>query len=159
MTFIALVACATQISFDAVFIAQPSTCILTSSCSSNANATGMFSSYFSSSFFSLFNNLGPFRSYTESQAKFLFQTIQIGVGSLCFVLCLIYLIIFYVTKNKAGKQVGPSQQLRSDYPAPQPSYQPPPPQRQYQPQQNYRAPPPRQPQSYPGEVPWNGRRY
>lgn len=158
MSFIALVACATQISFDAVFIAQSSTCILTPSCTSNADSTTLFSYYFKQSFFLLFNNLGPFRSYNETQAKFLFQTIQLGVGCLCFVLCLIYVIIYYVTKSKAGKRVGPGQP-RSDYPAPQPSYQQPPPQRQYQAQSTYRPPPPRQPQAYPGEVPWNGRRY
>ena len=124
----------------------------------------MFSWYFRQSFFTLFTNLGPFKNYNETQAKFLFQTIQLGVGCLCFVLCLIYLIIFYVTKNKAGKQVGPGQQ-RSDYRAPQVSpYQQQtqyPPQRQYQPQPPpqpaYRQP--RAPQSYPGEVPWNGRKY
>lgn len=69
------------------------------------------------------------------------------------------MIIYYVTKSKAGKQVGPER--RSDYPAPQVS----PYQQQHQSQRQYPPPPqpayrqPRAPQSYPGEVPWNGRKY
>jgi len=155
ITIIALLACATLISFDAVFIAQPSTCILTPSCATNAASTTMFSYYFQQSFFTVFNNLGPFKSYTQSQAKFLFQTIQLGVGCLCFVLCLIYLIIYYVTKSKAAKRVTPSYQ-QPGYNAPQPAYQ----QQQQQQQQQgggYRQPP-RAPQAVPGEVPWNANR-
>jgi hypothetical protein len=121
ITIIALLACATLISFDAVFIAQPSTCILTSSCSTNAASTTMFSYYFQQAFFTLFNNLAPFKSYTQTQTKFLFQTIQLGVGGLCFVLCIVYLIIYYVSKSKSSKQVSPG--LQSDYRAPQPGYQ------------------------------------
>lgn len=161
VTFIALIASATQLSFDAVFIAQPSTCILTPSCTANADSSSVFSYWFRQAFFTLFTNLAPFKSYGESQAKFLFQTIQLGVGCLCFVLCLIYLIIYYVTKSKAGNQVGTGQ--RSDYRAPQISPQQ---QSQYQTQRQYQPPPaqpayrqPRAPQSYPGEVPWNGRKY
>jgi len=145
ITIIALVACATMISFDAVFIAQPTTCILTPSCSTNAASTSMFSYYFQTAFFTLFRSLSPFSSYSQTQAKFLFQTIQLGVGSLCFVLCIIYLIIYYVTKSKALKTVGPSPQESGPYaPQPGPAY------RQTQ----------RQTQANPGELPWNqNRRY
>jgi len=147
ITIIALIACAALISFDAVFIAQPSTCILTPSCSSNANSTTVFSYNFQQAFSTVFNNLGPFKSYSQSQAKFLFQTIQLGVGCLCFILCIIFLIIYYVTKSKANKQVSPGVQDQGYY-APQPVQQPRP---------GYR-PPPRAPQAVPGELPWNANR-
>jgi len=144
ITVIALLACAALISFDALFIAQPSTCILTSSCSSNANSTTVFSYNRQQAFWTQFNKLGPFKSYTQSQAKFLFQTVQLGVGALCFVLCLVYLIIYYVTKSKALKRVGPSQQEQGSYGNQQsgPSY------RQT----------PRMPQAAPGEQQWNANR-
>jgi len=150
ITFIALVACAALIGFDSYFIAQPSTCILTSSCASNANSTTIFSYSFQTNFFSVFNALSPFKTYTQTQAKFLFQTIQLGVGCLCFVLCIIYIIIYYVTKSKASKQVSPSDQ-EPGYRAPQPDYR-------SQQGGGYRQPPPRAPQAGPGEVPWNANR-
>jgi hypothetical protein len=144
ITIIALVACAALIGFDSYFIAQPNTCILTPSCASNANSTSIFSYTFQSGFFSTFNTLGPFKTYTQSQAKFLFQTVQLGVGCLCFVLCIIFLIIYYVSKSKASKrQVRPIGQ--QGYNAPQPDYR--------QPAPAYRQP-------APGEQPWNpNRRY
>jgi len=155
ITIIALLASAALISFDAVFIAQPSTCILTSSCASNSVSTTIFSYNFQQAFFTLFNNLSPFRTYTQTQAKFLFQTIQLGVGCLCFVLCLIYLIVYYVTKSKASKRVGPGQQQPNNYYAPQPAYQ-----QQQQQQQGYGGyrQPPRAPQAAPGDIQWNANR-
>jgi hypothetical protein len=138
-----------MLSFDAVFIAQPSTCILTPSCSSNAASTTIFSYSFQQSFFLLFNNLGPFKTYTVPQAKFLFQTIQLGVACLCFVLNLIYLVIYYVVRSKASKRIAPSPQ-QGPY-APQPAYP-----NQQQQQQQYRQP--RAPQPAPGEVAWNANR-
>jgi len=158
ITIIALIACAALISFDAYFIAQPSTCILTSSCTTNAVSTTIFSYNFQTSFSTVWNSLGPFKSYTTSQSKFLFQTIQLGVGCLCFVLCIIFLIIYYVTKSKASK-VSPGypqqQQQQQGYYAPQSAQQYP------QQGQSYRQPPPRVPQQPPGEVPWatHNRRY
>jgi hypothetical protein len=149
------------IGFDAYFIAQPTTCILTPSCSSNVNSTTIFSYSFQQGFFTIFNTLGPFKTYTQAQSKFLFQTVQLGVGCLCFVLCIIYLIIYYVSKSKAAtKQVAPSGQGRHpDYQAPQPSY--PQSESPYRPQQGaYRPSQPRAPQAAPGEMPWNqNRRY
>jgi hypothetical protein len=152
------------ISFDAVFIAQPSTCILTPSCSSNVGSSSSFSYNFQQGFYTIWNNLGPFKTYTETQTKFLFQTVQLGVGCLCFVLNIIYLIIYYVTKSKAAKQVSPGSQ-QQNYPQqnyPQQNY----PQQNYQqqsayapqpPQQQYRQQP-RAPQAPPGELPWNAQR-
>jgi len=159
ITIVALLACGCLIGFDATFIAQPTTCILTSSCATNAASTTSVYYYFQQAFFTLFKNLSTFSSYTQTQAKFLFQTIQLGVGCLCFVLCVIYLIIYYVCTSKAKKQVGLGQQSYQDYPAPQAQSQS---QSQSQYQRQYQQPgpayrsPPRVPQARPGENPWNG---
>jgi hypothetical protein len=162
ITIISLLACAVLISFDAVFIAQPTTCVLTPSCSSNAASTTIFSYSFQTGFYSIWNNLGPFTSYTQTQTKFLFQTVQLGVGCLGFVLNIIYLVIYYVTKSKAAKQVSPGGLQQQGYPQqnyPQQNY----PQQNYpqqgypqQSQQQYRQP--RAPQAAPGEVAWNAQR-
>jgi len=142
---IGILATGCLIGFDAVFIAQPSTCILTPSCSSNAAQTNTWSYYLSQSFFTIFNGLSTFKTYTQSQTKFLFQAIQLGVGCLCFVLCLVYMIIYYVCSSKAKRgQVspGPEQQpYPGQYQNPAPAYRP----------------NPRAPQANPGEVPWNVR--
>lgn len=143
VTFIAIAACIALIVFDALFIAQPTTCILTPSCSSNAESTTIFSYEFRKSFFERFNSLSAFSSYTESQTKFLFQTIQLSVGCLCLVLCIIFLIIYYVTKSKASKQIAPTPFYSPAAPQPAPGYRPP--------QQ-------RMPQAPPGQIPWNPNR-
>ncbi|CAF3119835.1 unnamed protein product [Rotaria socialis] len=135
ITIIALVACGVLIGFDAYFIATPSACLLTSSCSTNAVSTSSFSYYFRQSFFLAFNSLSAFSSYTESQAKFLFRTIQLSVGALCFVLCIVYLVIYYVSRGKASDKVSPS----TNQPTP---YAPPPGARSQQPQYGPRAPQP-----------------
>ncbi|CAF2676214.1 unnamed protein product [Rotaria sp. Silwood2] len=150
ITVIAILACGTLIGFDAYFIAQPTTCILTSSCTSNAASTTVFSYSFRSSFFTAFNSLSAFKSYSESQTKFLFQTIQLSVGCLCLVLCIVYMIIYYVTRSKASGNVTPIGNQLSP--------------RTSQPPSNYhqqpRAPQPRAPQPPPGQVQWNpNRRY
>jgi hypothetical protein len=151
ITIIALLACGTLIGFDSYFIAQPSTCILTSSCAANSVSTTIFSYSFQQNFFTAFNNLSAFKSYTLSQTKYLFQTIQLGVGCLCFVLLIIYLIVYYVTKSKASKRVGPSPQ-QDYYAAPQPAYQKQGP--------GYRQPAPAYRQPAPGDVPWStNKRY
>lgn len=116
-----------------------------------------------------------FKSYSESQVKFLCQTIQLGVGSFCFMLCIIYLIIYYVCSNKAKQQVAPGSLFpqRQPYYGPQPpSYYPPPPpppaeqgyypplppQQYYQPPAPAWRPPAYAPQPPPGAIPWNGNR-
>lgn len=100
-------ACGALIGFDAYFIAVPSACLLTPSCSSYSNQTTSFNYNFQQSFYSAFNGLSAFKNYTQSQTKFLFQTIQLSVGCLCFILCIVFLIIYYVSRNKASKQVSP----------------------------------------------------
>ncbi len=122
ITLVALVACAALITFDAIFLARPSTCILTSSCSSNAVSTTVFSYYFQQDFYTVLHRLSPFSTYTQSQAKYLFQVVQIGVGSLCFALCILYIIIYLASKNKAKQQVAP-RAIQPGYNAPQPNYQ------------------------------------
>ncbi|CAF0996320.1 unnamed protein product [Adineta steineri] len=121
ITIVALIACTAMVSFDAVFIALPSTCILTPSCADYASSTTMFSYYFQQSFFNIFNNLGPFQSYTQTQAKFLFQLVQLCVGGLCIVLCLVYIIVYLVSRNRA-KKIAPAAGGLPNYPAPQPTY-------------------------------------
>ncbi len=153
---VGLVATAALIAFDAVFIAQPSTCILTSSCTANSVSNTTFSYNFQQSFYKLFNSWGPFTSYGQSQAKLLFHSIQIGIGGLCFILCLIYLIIYYVYANKAKEQVGPSPapQQPPYYAPQQQGYYPPPPQQGYYPppppQQGFYPAPPQQQYYQPG---------
>ncbi len=79
-------------------------CILTSSCSSNAVSTTIFSYTFQQNFYNEFNSLSPFQSYTQNDAKLLCQAIQLGVGVVCLVDCMIYLIIYYKTLKKLKKQ-------------------------------------------------------
>jgi len=168
---IGLVATAALISFDAVFVAQPTTCILTSSCAANSVSNTTFSYSFQQSFFTAFNGLSAFSTYTQTQAKFLFQTVQLGVGSLCFVICIIYLIVYYICESKSKQQVGPSprgqqqdyygSQSQSYYgppPVQQESYAPPSQQAYYQPPAPAWRPPPQVPQPPPGAIPWNSNR-
>ncbi|CAM4808483.1 unnamed protein product [Rotaria magnacalcarata] len=110
VTIIALVACTVLIGFDAYFLAQPGACLLTSSCSSNADSNTTFSYNFQSSFFTAFTSLSTFKSYTQTQTKFLFQSMQLGIGALCFLICVIYLVIYYSTKSQLKGQVLPSSQ-------------------------------------------------
>ncbi len=79
-------------------------CILTSSCSSNAVSTTIFSYSFRQSFFNEFNSMSPFQSYTQNDVKLLCQSIQLGVGTVCLVDCIVYLIIYRVTLKKLKKQ-------------------------------------------------------
>ncbi|CAF0861663.1 unnamed protein product, partial [Didymodactylos carnosus] len=97
---IIIIACGTAVSFNIAFIIQPSTCILTSSCQSNSNSTSIFSYTLQKNFLTVFQSLGAFSTYTVSQAKFLFQVIQLSVAGLCFFLNIIYIIICYVYRNK-----------------------------------------------------------
>ena len=105
------------------FLIQPSTCILTPTCLTNAASTVLFSYDFRQSFYSTFNSLEAFRFFTESQTKCLFQSIQLGVGCLCFLICVAYLIIYYMCLNKSKLQYAPLDQQ----PEPQPFYRMPPP--------------------------------
>jgi len=108
----------------------------------------VFNYNFQRNFYATFLTLTPFTGYSQKQTKFLFQTIQLGVGCLSFVLCIIYLIVYYVTKSKVAQRVRP---IQPNYSAPQPAYQ----------QQGYGSrQPPRAPQPAPGEIPWGtNRRY
>ncbi|CAF0762511.1 unnamed protein product [Didymodactylos carnosus] len=145
ISIIALLATALLIAFDAVFISKPYTCILTSSCTSNAAQTSGVYYTLQQSFLNLFNALPPFKSYSSTQARFLFQSIQLGVGCLCFVLVLIYLIIYFVCKSKVEKPAVFPQPPILNGDNENESY-PPTRQQQY---------PPMQPQPQPGELPWD----
>ncbi len=160
---IGLIACTTLISFDSTFLARPTTCLLTSSCALAYSSNATFSTSWEQSFFAVFNGLSAFQSYGESSAKFLFQAIQLGIGILCFVICLLYIIIYYTCSSKAQQQVAPtplSPQEKEEQqnhltphpqsyyepsppssPPAQPIYQPPPPM-MLPPQPGYQLPPP-----------------
>jgi len=175
VSVIGLIATAALISFDATFVVRPTMCILTPSCVENSVSNTTFSYSFRQTFFTVFNSWGPFQSYQESHVKFLCQTVQLGVGSLAFILCILYLIIYYVTANKAKPQVAPApntQQLPPQLfygptapppPMAVPGYYPPP--LPPGPPGYYPAVPPYQPpgpmwrapvpQPPPGAIPWN----
>lgn len=105
ITSITLVACALAISFNGVFLAQPSTCIMTPSCTNNSVSTTLFSYNMSQNFFTVFTGLNGFRNYTLSQSKYLFQTVQISFSCLDFVLCLVYLTLYLIQRKKTSQQV------------------------------------------------------
>ncbi len=101
-----------MIAFNAAFLAQPSTCILSTSCSANAVSTTVSTYTFQQNFFAVFNSLGPFKTYTQSQAKYLFQTVQISVGCLSFVCSVAYVVIYVLVVMQASKRVTPIQQIK-----------------------------------------------
>jgi hypothetical protein len=106
-TIIVLLAYALLISFDGVFIAQPSTCILGTICANQSVSTTIFSYNYSQSFFTAFNSLNGFKTYTLAQSKYLFQTVQISFGCLGFVLCLVYIAIYFMRRQETGNRVIP----------------------------------------------------
>lgn len=150
IAFIALVANAACIGFNAAFIARTSTCLLTPSCSSYASSMTNFAANLQSSFLTNFRRLSAFSTYTVDQAKFLFQATQIGLASLCFILSLIFIIIYYVVKSKASA----NGQVRDMNPSPK---------RAQFDESALREKPsarfaPRKPQAAPGVLPWNDRK-
>lgn len=143
---VALVACAALIVFDAVFLARPTTCILGSQCVSYSVSTSVSTYNFQQNFYTAFNNLGPFRSYSQSQAKYLFQSIQISMGCLAFVLVLAYLVLYLVIKKQASTKVTPfvRQSVVQESAV------------QYQQRgRSYPRQPPRVSQAAPGQIPWS----
>ncbi len=121
ITIVDLLAYALLISFNGVFIAQPSTCILTPTCASQSVSTTGFSYTMSQKFFTAFNSLNGFKTYTLSQSKYLFQTVQISFGCLGFVLCVTYIIIYFIQSTKTGNQVIP---FSNDRDSPESTFQP-----------------------------------
>jgi hypothetical protein len=107
ITAVNLLAFALLISFDAVFIAQPSTCLLTSTCANQSVSTSSFSYTMSQNFFTAFNSLNGFKSYTLSQSKYLFQTVQISFGCLGFVLSVLLLVLYIMARQIYSNQVIP----------------------------------------------------
>jgi hypothetical protein len=107
ITIVALLTCALLISFKGLFLAQPSTCLLTPSCASQSVSTSGFSYTMSQNFFTAFNSLNGFKTYTLSQAKYLFQTIQLSFGCLGFVLCVVYLVLYFMRRKETLNRVKP----------------------------------------------------
>ncbi|CAF1409081.1 unnamed protein product [Adineta ricciae] len=108
LTILMFIACGALIAFDIAFIVQPSTCILTSSCSDNAYSSSVFSYSFRSSFFSVFNSWDPFKTYTQNQVKLLCQAIQLGLAGLCIIVGIVYLVIYFecLRRLKKHQQLG-----------------------------------------------------
>lgn len=102
---------------------------------------------------------------------------QLGIGALCFMICVIYLVVYYSTTSQLKGSVGPSASTKSKPskpPSQQAQYPPPPPPPPPAPPQAYhpsgpfwrppayvpQAPPAYIPQAAPGQIPWNpNRRY
>ncbi|UJR38516.1 hypothetical protein I4U23_031182 [Adineta vaga] len=110
LTILLFIACGALISFDIAFLIQPTTCILTSSCSANAYSSTAFNYGFRSSFYQVFNSWEPFKTYSESQVKVLCQAIQLGLAGLCLILGIAYLVIYFecLRRLKKHQQIGPN---------------------------------------------------
>ena len=101
MSVLGSVASTALISFDAVFLINSRICILTPSCTSSAQMNSTFSSSLQSSFITTFRTMDLFKSYTETQAKLLFQSMQIGLGGVSLLICISFIIIFYSHDKRA----------------------------------------------------------
>jgi hypothetical protein len=158
-TIIVLLAYALLISFDGVFIAQPSTCILTPSCINQSVSTTVFSYNYSQTFFTAFNSLNGFKSYTLAQSKYLFQTVQISFGCLGFVLCLVYIAIYFMRKQETGTRVIPFNNEQDNRESPERPIRG---KRNISAADSFRKSTGQRsahvPQPPPGEVPWNPRK-
>lgn len=93
--FITLIAFATLIVFDVIFITNPYTCILTPTCSNQTQLT---------SFNYVVQNISPFQSYSIYDSKKLFLQIQVGCAGLAFLISIIYVIIFLICRLKLRKR-------------------------------------------------------
>lgn len=91
---ITVVACALLIAFDIVFVLNPYTCLLTSTCSSQSQVISL-------NF--LMQTLPQFSTYTSYDSKQLILEIQLGCTCLAFLLSIVYIIIFVVCRLKLMK--------------------------------------------------------
>jgi hypothetical protein len=92
---ITLIAFATLIVFDVIFILNPYTCILTPTCSTQSPLTSINS---------VIQSIPQFSNYTTYNSKTLFLEIQVGCAGLAFLLSIIYIIIFIVCRLKFRKR-------------------------------------------------------
>lgn len=105
------IASAVLVAFDTIFLINPKTCILTPQCLSNAASNSSFGSSLQSSFIVTFRTMDLFKYYTETQSKTLFQAMQVGIGSVCILMSITYIIIFYIHDKKAKEMIRPSSKM------------------------------------------------
>jgi len=89
--FVTLLALAALIAFDIIFILNPYTCILTSTCSSQTALTQ--ANFITSA-------VSQFRNYSTYDSKKLYLEIQVGCAGVAFLLSLIYIIVFLICRLK-----------------------------------------------------------
>ncbi|UJR30891.1 hypothetical protein I4U23_018401 [Adineta vaga] len=88
---ITLLALGVLIAFDIIFILNPYTCLLTSTCSSQPQFINLNS---------LIQLIPGFQNYTSYDSKRFFLQIQVGCAGAAFLISLIYIIIYIVCKVK-----------------------------------------------------------
>lgn len=81
----------TLIVFDVLFILDPTMCLLTPTCASQAQVF---------SYNNIVQTIPQFQSYTIYDSKKLFLQIQVGCAGLAFLISLIYIIIFLICRFK-----------------------------------------------------------
>ncbi|CAF0748245.1 unnamed protein product [Didymodactylos carnosus] len=114
---------AVLVAFDIVFILNPHTCVLTSTCTTQSELISVQS---------VMNSITPFKNYTIYDSKKLFLEIQVGCAGLALLISLVYIIIYYICKTKFKNQTATATATTSavkqdnyvDYPAPQPINRP-----------------------------------
>ncbi|CAF0957916.1 unnamed protein product [Didymodactylos carnosus] len=136
-----IIAMGALVGFDISFILNPSTCLLTPTCTTQSEIINLQF---------IMTNIAPFKNYTFYDSKKLFLEIQVGCAGLALLLSIIYVIIYIVCKNKLKNQTTSTsdrviQNGHIDYPAPQPIHRSPqaypPPQISFIPNQSPYAPP------------------
>lgn len=93
--FITLIALATLIVFDIIFILNPYTCILTPTCSTQSEIISL--NY-------IVQQISQFKNYTIYDSKKLFLEIQVGCAGLAFLISIVYIIIFLICRLKLRKR-------------------------------------------------------
>ncbi|CAF1197581.1 unnamed protein product [Rotaria sordida] len=94
--WITLIALGILIAFDIVFILNPYTCLLTSTCSTQSQLTSL--NY-------IIQKIPQFSNYTIYDSKKFLFLIQVGCAGLAFILTIIYIVIFIVCRIKFHKHI------------------------------------------------------
>ncbi len=93
--FITLVALATLIVFDIIFILNPYTCILTPTCSTQSEIISINV---------VAQGFPQFKNYTIYNSKQLLLEIQVGCAGVAFLTNMIYIIVFLVCRLQLRKR-------------------------------------------------------
>jgi hypothetical protein len=92
---ITLIAVGVLIAFDIIFITNPSTCILTPTCTNQSQITSINSAI---------QTIPQFSNYTIYDSKKLFLEIQVGCAGAAFLISIVFIITFLVCRLKLGKR-------------------------------------------------------